>query len=139
MSVAAVGGLRLLVVDDEAHIAHAIADYFAGAGCEVDCAACVAAALEFLEAFDYAAVVTDLRLSAAGRPDGLEIVSYARRRRPGCACIVLTAHVDAESARLAELRGADAVLQKPAPLPSVTERILQILGRTVGGDRETTV
>lgn len=107
---------RLLIVDDEEHIIAALSDYFTILGYVVDVADNERAARALLDKIDYVAVITDLRLSGGARMEGLEIIRHARVRRPQGARIVLTAFDDPESRAEAERSGADAFLQKPAPL-----------------------
>jgi two-component system response regulator PilR (NtrC family) len=73
------------------------------------------------------AVITDLRLSDGGRMEGLEVIRHARVRRPQGACIVLTAFGDAECKAEAERSGADAFLQKPAPLNELGKVLAELL------------
>jgi two-component system, OmpR family, response regulator TctD len=122
-------GLRLLVVDDEEQIVEALRDYFSGSGYTVDGATEAAVAMSLLDRNDYVAIVTDLRLSACNRYEGLGILAHARRRNPGAACIVLTAYGDTGNETQAEERGADALVQKPAPLPYLAARLAEVLLR----------
>jgi DNA-binding response OmpR family regulator len=107
---------RLLIVDDEEHIIAALRDYFTVLGYVVDVADNENVARALLDRIGYVAVITDLRLSGGTRMEGLEIIRHARVRCPQGARIVLTAFGGPESRALAERSGADAFLQKPAPL-----------------------
>src|SRR5688572_18669452 len=92
-------GPRLLVVDDEAGIVAALGDYFTGIGYTVDAVTEAGQAMDLLDRFEYAAIVTDLRLSAGNGDDGLGVLARARRKNPQAACIVLTAFGDADNER----------------------------------------
>lgn len=122
-------GCRLLIIDDEEPITGAVTDYFGILGYLVDSAQDEQAAHALVDRFDYAAVITDLRLSRGRRLEGLEIIEHARIRHPAAACIVLTAYGDAENEIEARKRGADALLQKPTPLHVLAERLAEILNR----------
>ena len=110
---------KLLLIDDEACILAAMAEYFAGLGYDVDCAADEDAARSLIERHRYRTVITDLRLSRGDRFEGFEILACLRRRAPEAACIVLTAHGCVESEARALQQGASAFLQKPQPLSEV--------------------
>ncbi len=120
-------GCRLLIVDDEEHITAAISDYFTMLGYVVDRAPDEAAAHTMLETFNYAAVVTDLQLGCSCRIEGLDIIEHVRARHPQAACIVLTAYGDVQNESEALRRGADALLQKPAPLRLLAEWLARLL------------
>ena len=121
-------GCRLLIIDDEEHITEAVNDYFTILGYLVDCAQDEKTAIDLLNLFEYAAVITDLRLSGCNRIEGLDLIERARAKHPLAACIVLTAYGDAENENEARRRGADLLLQKPAPLGVLAERLAEILG-----------
>ena len=110
---------KLLLIDDEACILAAMAEYFSGLGYDVDCAADEGAARSLIERHRYRIVITDLRLSRSDQFEGFEILACLRRRAPESDCIVLTAHGCAESEARALQQGARAVLQKPQPLGAV--------------------
>ncbi|MGH8131542.1 MAG: response regulator [Steroidobacteraceae bacterium] len=117
----------MLIIDDEEHITGAVTDYFRILGYLVDSAQDEQAAHALVDRFDYAAVITDLRLSRSRSLAGLNIVERVRTRHPDAACIVLTAYGDAENEIEARKRGADALLQKPTPLHLLAERLTEIL------------
>ena len=121
--------LHLLVVDDEVQVVAALHDYFTTIGYEVDCAASLDEARALLVQGRYDAVVTDLRLSAGPRLDGLEVIGCLRSRCRRAACIVLTAYGDETTRTEAWKRGADAYLQKPTPLATVAGLIAEVLER----------
>jgi ornithine cyclodeaminase/alanine dehydrogenase-like protein (mu-crystallin family)/DNA-binding response OmpR family regulator len=109
-------GSRMLIIDDEEHITAAVTEYFMTLGYQVDCAQDAAAAHALLDRFDYAVIITDLRLSRSDRFEGFEILERIRSRCPQTASIVLTAHGYSENEKRARQRGASAFLQKPQPL-----------------------
>lgn len=124
----------MLVVDDEEDVTAAVGEFFATFGYVVDHAASVAEAVAMIDRYEYAAVVTDLRLSGSRRMEGMEVIAHLRRRRAAGACIVLTAYGDPELELEARRRGADAFLQKPTPLPELAVHLARLL--EVSGSRE---
>jgi DNA-binding response OmpR family regulator len=120
---------KLLLIDDEACILAAMAEYFAGLGYDVDCAADDGAARSLVERHRYHIVITDLRLSRSDRFEGFEILACLRRRAPQADCIVLTAHGCAESEARALQQGASAFLQKPQPLSEVAAVVAKLTAR----------
>jgi len=129
---AAVPHHRLLVVDDETHIADAMASYFRTRGYAVDVAREREEAEALLAHVTYAGVLLDLRMTPAhGTADGLEMVGFARERCPSARIIVLTAYGTAAAELEACERGADAFLHKPQPLPNLAQLLEALLGERV--------
>jgi two-component system, NtrC family, C4-dicarboxylate transport response regulator DctD len=120
---------KLLVVEDEEPVTRALADYFATLGYVVDVAANEVEAIAKIDRHEYAAVVTDLRLSCARHTGGLDVIAHLHRRDPTAVCIVLTAHGDADLEREARSLGADDYLQKPTALRELAERLTRLLDR----------
>jgi DNA-binding response OmpR family regulator len=127
VSMPGLPGSRMLIVDDEHHITAALRDYFTVLGYLVDVAESEGAARSLLDRLDYAAVITDLRLSERRHSEGMDIVEHARRSQPKAACIILTSYGDAASENEARRIGADAFLHKPTPLHLLAERLAEIL------------
>lgn len=124
---------KLLLIDDEACIRSAMAEYFSGLGYEVHCAEDEDSARSLIEQHRYRIVITDLRLSHSDRFEGLEILAHLRCRVPQAACIVLTAHGCPESAVRAMREGATAVLQKPQALGEIAAVVATLLARRDAG------
>ena len=122
---------RVLLVDDETAISLPMARFFQKLGCTTDVAGEVeeAAALALHHRYDVA--ILDLRLTQWGGGEGLQVVDELRRANRGAAIVILSAYVDEEAAREAKERGADAVLRKPYPLPSLARLAFQIMGDSV--------
>jgi DNA-binding response OmpR family regulator len=124
------GKTRLLVLDDEAVLREAIARFFIGRGYEVD----VASELEEAEALiavaaAYAAVIVDLRLTAAAGAEGLEFLRFVRERSRQTAVVVLSAFASSEIEERARDLGCEAFLQKPRPLGEIADVIRTLLER----------
>lgn len=116
---------RILVVDDESAIQFAIRRYLQEAGYEVDTAGEREEAEALLCHRQYDAAILDLRLSAVGLTDGLDLVRFVRTRSPNAWILMLSAYGSSELEKEAQARGADAFLHKPQPLSRVVELLNQ--------------
>jgi DNA-binding response OmpR family regulator len=125
-----VSGLRLLVVDGEESICFSLKEYFTLHGYTVDTARDLEEAEKLVEATDYHAVIEDLRLGPAEKPDGLEMIKFIRGQSPHTRIIVLTAYGSAEMEKEALGCGADAFLRKPKPLSHVAQVIQGLIEST---------
>jgi two-component system response regulator MprA len=107
---------RLLVVDDDATTREGLQEFLRDEGFEV-CVACDGVqALEMLESFTPALLLTDLEMPHL---DGHGLIRQARRNGHWIPIVLVTAHplVDAEAA--ANDLGADAYIEKPVDLDDV--------------------
>ncbi|HEV7506547.1 MAG TPA: response regulator [Thermoanaerobaculia bacterium] len=118
---------RLLVVDDEAAILFAMADYLSRNGYEVDRASSREQAGRLLAAGSYALIVIDLRLGPHEPWGGLDLLRGLRGRQAETPAILLTAYGSAEVE--AELGGLGAVrlLSKPLPLAQIAREVAELL------------
>jgi len=106
-----------------------MASYFQKRGYTVDVAREREQAEAFLASVTYAAILLDLRMTAAnGIADGLEILGFARERCPTARIVVLTAYGTPAAEAEARERGADAFLHKPQPLPDLAQLLVALLG-----------
>lgn len=112
---------NLLVVDDEESICFSMSEYFSQHGFRVDTAREMEEAEGLINVTDYKVIIQDLRLGAARRPDGLEIIRMVHKRNPDTRIIVLTSYGSAEVEAEARRAGADAFLRKPKPLSQVAQ------------------
>jgi len=118
---------KLLIVDDEDSIRHAVKRYFAQRGYQVDCARELEEA-EALATFNrYDVVILDLSLRDHCGMEGLEILRYIRRLHPRTRMILFTAHGSPELEREAFRRGCDAFVHKPKPLPELAKIATSLL------------
>jgi hypothetical protein len=121
---------RVLLVDDEPHVAQSVSAVLRQSGCEVDLAPTARAALDALAGRAYDVVLTELSLAEA---DGSNLLTEVRRRWPTTCCVVLTGYASLESAVAALRHGAYDYLVKPC----VIEDLKQTVARAVSQRRLT--
>lgn len=117
--------LRILIVDDDAAYAQALARALDRRGHAVDTEPEPEAALVRVAATDYDAVILDLKL---GMDSGLRLVAPMKARRPRLRILLLTGYASIATAVEAIKLGAVHYLPKPAGV----EEILAALSREVG-------
>jgi len=119
---------KILVVEDEAHIANVVAEYLTQAGYQVVTAADGRQALLAFEQEKPALIVLDLMLPEL---DGLHVARVIRRES-AVPIVMLTAREE-EADRVAGLElGADDYVPKPFSLRELLARIRAVLRRTDG-------
>ncbi|MGH7618500.1 MAG: hybrid sensor histidine kinase/response regulator, partial [Gemmatimonadaceae bacterium] len=120
--ISAKPGRRVLVVDDEASLRHAVATYFRSLGHEVDAVATGLDALDRASNLDYDAILLDLRL-----PDiaGDEVLARLRAmsREPG-RVVFITGDTQSESARRALEASGHPTVAKPFLLDELAAIVL---------------
>ncbi len=104
---------RVLVVDDEPDLRELLELTLVRMGLDVDSAASVAEAREWLQRHRYALALTDMRLPDAS---GMDLVETVARDYPSTAVAVITAYGSAENAVAALKAGAFDYLSKPVAL-----------------------
>src|SRR4051794_33190463 len=105
--------MRLLLVEDTADVAEAIAASFAPGGDAVDSVGTVDDAMGMLEVNEYEVVVLDINLPDG---EGTEILKALRRQRRPTPVLMLTARLAVEERVAALDIGADDYLTKPFDL-----------------------
>jgi DNA-binding response OmpR family regulator len=123
--------MRLLLVEDTADVAEAIAASFARRGDAVDSVGTVDDALGMLDVNDYEVVVLDINLPDG---EGTEILKSLRRQRRPTPVLMLTARLAVEERVAALDLGADDYLTKPFDLRELQARV-RALARRSGPDR----
>src|SRR5947209_15109026 len=106
-------GLRLLIIDDEASHAEAVAESLERVGYECTVATSGTAGARRIEEDEPNVILTDLKMDGL---DGLAIVRKARQALPDAEVVVITGHGDVQSAVEAMKAGAANFLQKPVNL-----------------------
>lgn len=116
---------RILVIEDEESMRHALGKALARAGWRVEAAATGREGVERLRTTRYDVVLSDVRL-----PDlsGLDVVALVTETAPGTPVVVMTAFGTVETALVAMKRGARDFVTKPFDMPV----LLQLLERAVG-------
>jgi two-component system response regulator TctD len=123
--------MRLLLVEDAADVAEAIAASFARRGDAVDSVRTVDDAFGMLAVNDYAVVVLDINLPDG---EGTEVLKSLRRQRRPTPVLMLTARMAVEERVAALDIGADDYLTKPFDLRELQARV-RALARRSGPDR----
>ncbi|MEX0912877.1 MAG: sigma-54 dependent transcriptional regulator [Gemmatimonadota bacterium] len=111
---------KILIADDERHIAEGLQMLLADDGFEVDVATDGQAAWEMLEDGSYALVLADLRMPEV---DGLELFSRMREAKIGSEIIIITGKGTIDTAKEAMRLGAYDYLEKPLKIDRLKELI----------------
>jgi len=100
----------LLLVDDDRHVLHSMAEWLREQGYQVDTAASRAEAIAAADRKGFDVVLADIRL---GDGDGFDVLEHCRRKHPATAVIMITGYGSVESAVDAIRAGAFDFLTKP--------------------------
>jgi two-component system OmpR family response regulator len=123
------GGVRLLLAEDDSGLRSVLERGLREAGYVVDAVANGDDAREYLRAYEYSVGVLDWRMPGAS---GLEIITWARRRGIHTPFLMLTAK-DAPPDRIRALdEGADDYLIKPFDYGELLARLRALLRRPSG-------
>jgi two-component system response regulator TctD len=118
--------MRVLLVEDNEHLAELLTRGLGGAGFDTDVVTTAAAAQEVLATTRYAAVILDLGLPDA---DGLVVLRDLRARNDPTPVLILTARGGVQD-RVGGLRGgADDYLVKPFAFEELLARLQALLRR----------
>lgn len=116
------GGIRVLIVDNEAAHAQAVAESLERVGYECTVATSGPAGVKQIEQGHFDVVITDLMMNDV---DGLQILALAKEQLPDVEVILVTGHGTVPSAVNAMQQGAFNYLLKPldlAQLRAVTDK-----------------
>lgn len=116
---------RVLIVEDDPPLREALEIRLRGMGCSVHSAADGIKARWSLLTLDFDVAVLDLGLP---HRSGLDVISEVESRLKEPLPIIVLTGADAADRELARTLGAARVLQKPAPLWTVTGAIQDVLG-----------
>jgi DNA-binding response OmpR family regulator len=119
---------RILIVDDQDSILHAVDRFFTRAGFDVDCAHELEEAEALVTHIAYDLVIADLSLSEQGSTEGLEIVRYVRQCCPRTRVIMLTAYGSPSIENEALRRGCDRFVVKPKSLADLVKIAAELTG-----------
>jgi DNA-binding NtrC family response regulator len=115
---------KILVADDEKHIAEGLQMLLADEGYEVDTATDGNVAWKLAQDGDYGVVLADLRMPEV---DGLELFSRMRKAGIASEMIIITGEGSVESAKEAMRQGAYDYLEKPLKIDRLKELIPKAL------------
>jgi DNA-binding NtrC family response regulator len=111
---------KVLLVDDEIDFLDIMAERMSAWGMDVSTAGSAEDALKMIIAESYDAVIMDLMMPEM---DGLKALKLFKQSRPDISIILLTANVPEEKCREAIKLGALDVIEKPADLNLLTQKI----------------
>jgi DNA-binding NtrC family response regulator len=111
---------KVLLVDDEKDFLDIMAERMGARGMDVATAGSAEDALKMVNAESYDAVIMDLMMPEM---DGLKALKLFKKLRPDLSIILLTANVPEEKCLEAIKLGAMAVIEKPADLNLLTQKI----------------
>ncbi len=114
---------KILIVDDEPTIQLTLSYALRAVGFEVVTASRLESAEAALERYAFAAVIADIRMSGILGVDGLELLSYIKRRWPLTKVIIMTAYGSDEVRRDAFARGASWYYDKPIDISDLIGRL----------------
>jgi DNA-binding NtrC family response regulator len=111
---------KILLVDDEKDYIDALAERMQTRGMDVEATTSPKNALELVEKGNFDAVVLDLQMPEM---DGLEALKILKEKKPDIQVILLTGHATVEKGIEAMKLGALDLVEKPADLSVLTEKI----------------
>lgn len=111
---------KVLLVDDEIDFLDIMAERMSARGMDVSTAGSAEDALKMVIAESYDAVIMDLMMPEM---DGFKALKLFKQSRPELSIILLTANVPEEKCREAIKLGALDVIEKPADLNLLTQKI----------------
>jgi DNA-binding NtrC family response regulator len=111
---------KVLIVDDEEDFLKIISDRLTARDMNVSTATSAKDALRQIDEESYDAVVLDLMMPEI---DGLETLKIMKEKNPDIQVILLTGHATVEKGIEAMKLGAMDLLEKPADLATIVERI----------------
>jgi DNA-binding NtrC family response regulator len=123
----------ILIVDDEVLLGSALQRALAMAGHHATYHPDPEAALRALRAAPYDVLLTDLVMPGI---DGIEVLRRAKRIRPACEVVVMTAFATVDTARTALKRGAVDYLTKPFSVEAELLPLIANLLEMPGGEAE---
>ena len=111
---------KVLLIDDEKDFLDIMAERMSARGLDVATAGSAEDAIKMVIAESYDAVIMDLMMPEM---DGLKALKLFKKSRPELSIILLTANVPQETCLEAIKLGAMAVIEKPADLNLLTQKI----------------
>jgi signal transduction histidine kinase len=115
----------ILIVDDDRDFAESLVDLLVAQGYDTHVADHPEAAIAMVTSSDVAVVMLDIRL---GLTSGVDLMSRLKARRPDLICVLMTAHIDTQTAIKALRHGAYDYCDKacePSEIYAVLERCFE--------------
>jgi two-component system response regulator FlrC len=125
------GGVRVLIVEDDAGLREALTDTLTVAGYSVLAAASGPEALDIVAREHVTVVVTDVAMEPM---DGQALLAELKRRRPEIPVILMTAYGTIAQAVMAMQRGASDYLVKPFDAEALIELVAKFTTAAGGSD-----
>ncbi len=113
---------KILIVDDEQDFLDVISDRLTARDMNVSTASSAKDAIKQIDEDSFDAVVLDLMMPEM---DGLEALKIMKEKNPDLQVILLTGHATVEKGIEAMKLGAMDLIEKPADLATIVERIKQ--------------
>jgi len=117
---------RILIVDDEPTILLTLSYALRSPDVEVITASRLEPAEEALNRYAFDLVIVDIRMSGILGIEGLELLTYVKRRWPQTEVIVMTAYGSEEIEKDAYSRGAFHYYSKPIDIDDLMKRVCSI-------------
>ncbi|HBT87130.1 response regulator [Desulfobacter sp.] len=111
---------RVLIIDDEQEFTEALAERMTNRGMTVSTSSSAIEGLQSVEEQSFDVVVLDLQMPEM---DGIETLKILKKKRPELQVILLTGHATVEKGIEAMKLGAMDLLEKPADMTTLTEKI----------------
>lgn len=115
--------LRICVIDDEKIVCERLQPILERGGFYVETFTDSSAALKRISEKSFDIIITDIKM---GKPDGIEILRYAKAHSPETRVIIITGFATVETARDAMKGGAVEFIAKPFRLSQLKELVDKI-------------
>ncbi len=123
------GGLRVLIVDDEEDLVSTMAERLELRGFEVETATSGTDALAHVGKSDFSVLLVDVKMPGVG---GLELMAEIKRDHPDFPVILFTGHTSVADAERGIQEGAFGYLMKPIEIDRLIEKIRNAAGTRKG-------
>jgi DNA-binding NtrC family response regulator len=119
---------KILLVDDEKDFLSIMSERMQARGMDVSTAASAKEAIQMAEAASFDAIILDLQMPEM---DGLEALKVLKAQKPELQVILLTGHATIEKGVEAMKLGAMDLMEKPADLKTLAEKIKKAKAKKV--------
>ena len=119
---------RVLLIDDEKEFLEVMSERMQNRDIDVTTASSAREALALVEKESYDAIILDLQMPEM---DGLQALERLKAINPDLQVILLTGHATVEKGVQAMKLGATDVLEKPADIQTLTEKIRKAHARKI--------